>query len=95
MSERNTKYTLTTVIVITFKTTTVIFTYTTTAMRRDSLVGIATGYGLNDRMIGVRFLAGTGNFSLLHRVQTSSGAHPAFYPMDTWGSFPGVKAAGA
>jgi hypothetical protein len=31
---------------------------------RDSSVGIATGYGLDDRMIGVRFTAGAGNFSL-------------------------------
>jgi hypothetical protein len=31
------------------------------------------------------------NFSLHHRVQTGSGAHPASYPMGTRGSFPGVK----
>jgi hypothetical protein len=43
----------------------------------------------------VRFPAGAGNFSLLHRVQTDSGAHPASYPMDTESSSPGVKAAGA
>jgi hypothetical protein len=30
-------------------------------------------------------------FLLLHVVQTGSGAHPAFYLMDTGGSFPGVK----
>jgi len=35
-----------------------------------------------------------GNFSLHHRVQTGSGAHPASYPMGTRGSFPGGKAAG-
>jgi hypothetical protein len=57
--------------------------------------GIATGYGLDDRMIGVRFPAEVGNFSLRHRVQNGSGAHPASYPMDTRGSFPGGKAAGA
>jgi hypothetical protein len=50
---------------------------------RDSSVGIATDYGLDDRVIGVRFLAGTGNFSLRHHVQTGSAAHPAFYPMGT------------
>jgi hypothetical protein len=50
---------------------------------RDSSVGIATDYGLNDRMIGVRIPAGAGNFSLRLRVQTSSGAHPASYLMDT------------
>jgi hypothetical protein len=32
---------------------------------------------------------------LFHRVQNSSEAHPASYPMDTRGSFPGGKAAGA
>jgi hypothetical protein len=43
---------------------------------RDSSVGIATGYGLNDRMVGVRFQAGAGYFSLRHCVQTCSGSHP-------------------
>jgi hypothetical protein len=33
--------------------------------------------------------------SLLHVVQTGSGAHPASYPMGTGGSFSGGKAAGA
>jgi hypothetical protein len=45
------------------------------------LVGIALGYGLDDRGSGVRFPAGAGNFSLHHRVQN--------------GSFPGSKAAEA
>jgi hypothetical protein len=45
--------------------------------------------------IGVRFPAGAGNFSLNHRVQNGSGAHPASYPMGTRGSFPGGKAVGA
>jgi hypothetical protein len=31
-------------------------------MSRDSSVGIATGYGLDDRMIGIRFSARAGNF---------------------------------
>jgi hypothetical protein len=61
----------------------------------DSSVGIATGYELDDRMIGVRFRAGAGNFSLRHHVQTDSGVHAAPYPMGTGGSFPGGKAAGA
>jgi hypothetical protein len=60
---------------------------------RDSIVGIALGYGLHDRGSGVRFPAGAGNFSLHHRVRTGSGAHPASYPMGTTGSFPGGKAA--
>jgi len=38
---------------------------------------------------------GARNFSLHHRVQTCSGAHPASYPMGKKGSFPGCKAAGA
>jgi hypothetical protein len=61
---------------------------------RDSSVGIAMGYGLDDRGSRVRFPSGTGNFSLYHRVQNGSGAHPASYPTGTAGSFPGSKAAG-
>jgi hypothetical protein len=60
----------------------------------DSSVGIALGYGLDDRGSRVRFPAGAGNFSFHHRVQNGSGAHPASYPMGTRGSFPGGKAAG-
>jgi hypothetical protein len=62
---------------------------------RDSSLDIALGYGVDDRVSRVRFPAGAGNFSLHHRVQNGSGAHPASYPMDTRGSFPGGKAAGA
>jgi hypothetical protein len=62
---------------------------------RDSSVGIALNYGLDDRGSRVRFPAGAGNFSFHHRVQNGSGAHPASYPMGTRGSFPGGKAAGA
>jgi hypothetical protein len=62
---------------------------------RDSSVGIALGYGLDDRGSRVRFPERAGNFSLHHRVQTGSGAHPASYPMGNRGSFPGSKAAGA
>jgi hypothetical protein len=57
--------------------------------------GIVTEYGLDDRIIGVRFPAWAGNFSLRHRVQTSSGAHPASHPVGTRASFPGSKADGA
>jgi hypothetical protein len=53
------------------------------------------GYGLDDRGSRVRFPAGAGNLSHHHRVQNSSGAHPASYAMSTSGSFPGGKAAGA
>jgi hypothetical protein len=61
----------------------------------DSSVGIALGYGLDDRGSRVRFPAGAGNFSLHHRVQNDTGAHPASYPMGTRVSFPGIKSAGA
>jgi hypothetical protein len=62
---------------------------------RESSVGIALGYGLDDRGSRVRFPAGAGNFSLHHRVQNGSGAHPASYPVGTRDSFPGGKAAGS
>jgi hypothetical protein len=64
-------------------------------MSRDSLIGIDTGYGLDDRMIVVQFPAGAGNFSLRHRVQIGSGAHQASYPVGTRGSFPVGKVTGA
>jgi hypothetical protein len=62
---------------------------------RDSSVGIALGYGLDDRGSRVRFPVDAGNFSLHHRVQNGSEAHPASNPMGTRGSFPGGKATGA
>jgi hypothetical protein len=58
---------------------------------RDSSVGIALGYGLDELSSMVRFPAGARNFSLYHRLQNASGAHPASYPMGTKGSFPGGK----
>jgi hypothetical protein len=51
--------------------------------------------GLDDRGSRVRFPAVVENFSLHHRVQNGSGAHPASYPMGTRGSFPVGKAAEA
>jgi hypothetical protein len=51
-------------------------------------------YGLDDRGSRVWLPAGTGNFSLHHRFQNGSGAHPA-YQIGTRGSFLGGKAAGA
>jgi hypothetical protein len=56
---------------------------------RDSAVGIATCYGLDDRGVGVRVPVGAKIFSLLQVVQTGSGVHPTSYPMGTGG-----KAAG-
>jgi hypothetical protein len=54
------------------------------------VAGIARWYttGLRDGWSGVRAPAGTGNFSLHHRLQTGSGAHPASYPMGIRGFFP-------
>jgi hypothetical protein len=52
------------------------------------------GYGLDNWGSRFQFPAGVGNFSLHHRVQTCSGAHPASYLMGTGGSFTGDKAAG-
>jgi hypothetical protein len=60
----------------------------------DSSVGIALSYGQDDRGSSVRFPAGAGNFSLHHRVQNGSGAHPVSHPTGNRGSFPGGKAAG-
>jgi len=37
----------------------------------DCSVDITTGYGLDDRMIGLRFPAGAVNFSLWHHIQTA------------------------
>jgi hypothetical protein len=60
----------------------------------DSSVGIALGYGLDDRGSRVRFPAGAGNFSPYHRVHNGAGAHPASYSMGIRGPFPGGKADG-
>jgi hypothetical protein len=61
---------------------------------RDSSVGIALGYRLDDWDSRFQFLAGAGNFSLHHHVQNGFRAHPDSYPIGIRGSFPGVKAAG-
>jgi hypothetical protein len=53
----------------------------------------ATGWTIG--VLGFDSRRGGGNFSLHHRVQNGSGAHPASYPMRTRVSFPGGKAAGA
>jgi hypothetical protein len=66
-----------------------------TSRTENKLQAVGRIYGLDDRDSRVRFPAEAGNFSLKHRVQNGSGAHPASYPMDTRGSFPGGKAAGA
>jgi hypothetical protein len=61
---------------------------------RDSSVGIALGYGLDDQGSRDQFPAGAGNFSLRHRVQNGSRAHPASYPMGTGAVSLGVKRPG-
>jgi hypothetical protein len=66
-----------------------------TLLKSRLSVGVALGYGLDDRSSTVRFPAGAGNFSLHHRVQNGSGAHTASYQMGTRGSFLEGKAAGA
>jgi hypothetical protein len=57
-------------------------------------VSIVTGYGQDDRAVGVRVPVGSRIFSS-RQTLTDSEAHPAFYPMGTEGIFPGGKAAGA
>jgi hypothetical protein len=54
-----------------------------------SSVSTVSDYGLDDR--GSIPDRGRGFFSS-PCVQTGSGAHPASYPMGTWGPFPGDKA---
>jgi hypothetical protein len=61
---------------------------------RDSVVGMAIDYGLDDRLVGVRIPVRSKMF-FLHVVHTGSGAHPVSYPMGTGVSFPGGKAAEA
>jgi hypothetical protein len=57
--------------------------------------GIVLGCRLDNWGFRVWFLGGwAGNFSLHHRVQNSSGAHPASYPVGTGSYFPGVKQPG-
>jgi hypothetical protein len=61
-------------------------------MSWGSSVSIVPGCGLNDRMIGVQFPEGSGNFSLQHCIHTGSEAHPASYATSTGGSLPGAGA---
>jgi hypothetical protein len=57
---------------------------------RDSSVGIGTGY----RQDGPGSIPSSARFFSSSRIQISSGAHPASYPMDTGGFSPGNKAEG-
>jgi hypothetical protein len=58
---------------------------------RDISGGTETGYGLDDRRVGVRVSVGSRIFSSPCR---SSGVHPASYPMETAGLSPEVKRPG-
>jgi hypothetical protein len=58
---------------------------------RGSSGSIVSDYGLDDRAIEVRYPTGAEDFSSSLCVQTSSGAHPASYPMGTGVLSPGVK----
>jgi hypothetical protein len=60
---------------------------------RVSSGSIVSNYGLDDRAIGVRTLAGAKDFSSNHCVKTGSEAHPASCTMGTGGPFPGGKSA--
>jgi hypothetical protein len=63
-------------------------------MSLDSSVGIATGYGLDDRGVGVRVPVGSRIFSSSNRPERLWGP-PNLLSNGYGGSFPGVKAAGA
>jgi hypothetical protein len=60
---------------------------------RDSVFGIATGYGLDDQGVGVGVPVGSRIFTSLI-VQTGSGVHPTSYTMGTGGLSLGVKRPG-
>jgi hypothetical protein len=60
---------------------------------RDSVVGIATGYGLDDRGVGVRVPVGSRIFSTSSRP--TLGSTQTSYSMGTGGFSPADKAAGA
>jgi hypothetical protein len=62
-------------------------------MSRVSSGSIVSGYGLDDRAIGVRFPAGAKDFSCSLCVQTGSGAHSASCTMGTGDPLPGGKSA--
>jgi hypothetical protein len=59
---------------------------------RYSVFGIATGYGLDGRGVGVPSPGEGTNF--LYVVQTGSGTQLASYPMGTGALSPGVKRPG-
>jgi hypothetical protein len=60
-------------------------------MSRNSSVSIGTDYRLDDRVIGIRFAAGVGNFSLRHHVEAGSGPQPPPYAMGIGATSLGLK----
>jgi hypothetical protein len=58
---------------------------------QDSSVGMATDCSQDGRD---SILSRTKEFSVLHSLQTGTGAHPVSYPMSTGTYFPGGNAAG-
>jgi hypothetical protein len=58
---------------------------------RRSVVSIMSNCGLDDRVIKVRSLAERKDSSSSLFMQTGCGAHPAFCPTGTGGSFSGLK----
>jgi hypothetical protein len=72
----------------------IIFTYICILRARIAQSEYRLGYRLDDQGSIPR----RGNdriFSLYHCIQTGSGAHPAFYPVGTGGSFPRCEMAEA
>jgi hypothetical protein len=61
---------------------------------RDSVIGIATGYGLDDRGVGIRVPVGSRIFSS-PRCPDRLRSSPSLLSKEYQGSFPGGKAAGA
>jgi hypothetical protein len=57
-------------------------------------VGIATGYGMDDRGVGFHVSVGSRILTFPY-VQAAIRAHPASYPMSTGGYIPRDKAAEA
>jgi hypothetical protein len=62
---------------------------------RFSVVGIATGYGLEDRGVEVRVPVGAKNFLVFPYYPDRFWDPSSTYPMGTGGSFPGGKEAGS
>jgi hypothetical protein len=54
-------------------------------MDLGSSFGIATGYGLDGRVVGVRVPVGSTILTTPHRVESGSGEHPVSYPVRTGG----------